>query len=256
MTSAEFDHLFKTKDWSAVEACQRAGPAAIPAIEPYLRNPDEVIRLLGVDCVAAAGGTQAPGILIRALIDGNEQVRNNAVNALHKHLPIGQESALLTVWEANHTRDGYVRQQIPMILGRMPVQAKIHEIKARTASDKRQEVNDGAIAGAAKLGDAESRAHFARLLNEARGKRTAELIELVKYLDDPWVIRPLAPVLTRKEMAVDLSTHRREIHRRECDIAADEIMRIGKARFTFAPNPLAQYSDQQLGEVYQYAQSH
>lgn len=257
MNSAEFDRLFKTKDWSAVEVCRRAGPPIVPSVEPHLRDADEVVRLLAVDCIAAAGGPQAPLLLIRALGDANEQVRNNAVNALHQNLPVGQENKLLAAWDANHTRDGYIRQQIPMILGRMPAAAaRLVEIKARIGADPRQEVRDGVIAGTAKLGDAFARTRFAELLLEARGKRTAELIEFVKYLDDPWVIRPLAPVLTRKDLAVDLSTHRRELRRRECDLAADEIMRIGKARFSFAANPLAQYSDAQLEEVLRYAQTH
>ncbi|MGH7305503.1 MAG: HEAT repeat domain-containing protein [Candidatus Rokuibacteriota bacterium] len=106
-----------SKDWEAAEIAGRSGPAIVPQVEPYLRSPDHEIRLLAVDCLAAAGGPQAAQLLIRTLSDGNEQVRGNAVNGLHRNLPVGQEAALLAAWDPSQTRDGDVRQQIPMILG-------------------------------------------------------------------------------------------------------------------------------------------
>ena len=255
MTTIEFDHLFTTKDWKAVEISQQSGPAIIPHVEPYLKNPDQVIRLLAVDCIAAAGGPRAPELLIRALGDINEQVRNNAINGLHNNLPVGHESALLAAWDANRTRDGYVRQQIPMILGRMQDHRRVGDLKARLSVDPRQEVKDGVVAGAAKLGDPAVRATFGDLLRDARGKRTAELIEFVKYEDEPWVIPLLVPVLQRRDIAVYLSTHVRSVQRRECDLAADEVIRISKARFSFGIDPLAQYREEQINEVLRYAQA-
>lgn len=256
MNTTDFDRLFKTKDWTAVEISQQSGPGLVPAIEPHLRDPDEVIRLLAVDCIAAAGGPRAPLLLLAALNDSNEQVRNNAVNGLHRHLPVGYEQALITAWDANRTRDAYVRQQIPMILGRMQAQPRIPDLTARLTGDRRQEVRDGIIAGASKLGDPQSRAVFGEMLRSARGKRTAELIEFVKYLDEPWVVPLLVPALQRRDMAIDLSTHRHEVHRRDCDLAVDEVIRISKAHFSFPLNPMVQYREEQIAEVLRYAQTH
>lgn len=256
MNTTDFDRLFKTKDWTAVEIAQQSGAGIVPAIEPHLRDPDEVVRLLAVDCIAAAGGPRAPMLLLGALNDSNEQVRNNAVNALHRHLPVGHEQALIAAWDANRTRDAYVRQQIPMILGRMHAQQRVEDLKIRLKGDPRQEVRDGIIAGASKMGDPQSRGVFGEMLKVARGKRTAELIEFVKYLDDPWVIPLLVPALQRRDMAVDLSTHRHEVHRRDCDLAVDEVIRISKAQFSFPLNPMVQYREDQIAEVMRYAQTH
>jgi len=253
MTSAEFDQLMKGKDWSAVEVAGQAGPAIVPTLAPYLRSPDHVIRLLAVDSITAAGGPQAATLLIQSLKDPNEQVRGNAVNGLHRVLPLGHEAELLAAWDQSQTRDGYVRQQIPMILGLMKSTQSAGVLKARLSADPRQEVRDGVVAGLAKLGDAGARDTFGEMLRDARGKRTAELIEFVKYEDEPWVIPLLVPVLDRRDLAVDLSTHRREIHRRECDLAVDEVMRISHAPFRFAMDPLAQYTDAQIAEVRHYA---
>jgi HEAT repeat protein len=255
MTTAEFDHLFRARNPKVVQYAQQAGPPIVPHIEPYLRDADYVIRLLAVNSIAAAGGPEAPQLLIQALGDSNEQVRDNAVNALHEHLPIGQEAALLRAWDANRTRDGYVRQQIPMVLGRMHNAPEVEQLKARLSRDPRQEVKDGFIAGMAKLGDPAARTTLGEMLRDARGKRTAELIEFVKYEDEPWVIPLLAPVLQRRDIALRISTHVVVIERRECDLAADEVIRISKAHFSFVVNTMAQYSDAQINEVLRYAQA-
>lgn len=255
MTTAEFDQLFRAKNPQVIENARQAGPPSIPQIEPYLRNADYVIRLLAVNSIAAAGGPQAPQFLIRALSDSNEQVRDNAVNALHEHLPTGQETALLRAWDANQTRDGYVRQQIPMVIGRMHKTPEVEQLKARLSADPRQEVKDGVIAGMAKLGDPGARATLGQTLRDARGTRTAELIEFVKYEDEPWVIPLLVPVLQRHDIAQRISTHVVEIERRECDLAVDEVIRISRARFSFDVDATARYSEAQINEVLRYAQA-
>jgi len=255
MTTAEFDQLFRAKNPQVIENARQAGPPSIPQIEPYLRNADYVIRLLAVNSIAAAGGTQAPQLLIRALGDSNEQVRDNAVNALHEHLPTGQEAELLRAWDSNQTRDGYVRQQIPMVIGRMHKTPEVEQLKARISADPRQEVKDGVIAGMAKLGDPGARATLGQMLRDARGTRTAELIEFVKYEDEPWVIPLLVPVLQRRDIALRIPTHVVTIERRECDLAVDEVIRISKARFSFDVEATAQYSEAQINEVLRYAQA-
>jgi HEAT repeat protein len=255
MTTAELDQLFRTKNPQVVEAARQAGPPIVSSIEPHLHNADYVIRLLAVNSIAAAGGPQASLLLIRALGDSNEQVRDNAVNSLHERLPNGQQAALLAAWDANRTRDGYVRQQIPMVLGRMHQQSGIAELRARLPRDDRQEVKDGIIAGMAKLGDAGARTTLGEMLRDARGTRTAELIQFVTYEDEPWVIPLLVPVLQRRDIALRLSTHVVDILRRECDLAADEVIRVSKAQFSFGVDPMAQYTDAQINEVLRFAQA-
>jgi hypothetical protein len=253
--NSDLTELIVKKDWGAVELAQKAGPRAVAEVEPYLKNPDPVVRVLAVDCLNAAGGPKVPDLFIRALGDVNEQVRINAVNALHVHLPSGREAALLAAWDGNRTRDGYVRQQVPMVLGRMAARGTIPELHRRIALDQRQEVKDGLIAGLARMGDAPARTEFGALLRDARGKRTAEVMELVRYLDEPWVIPLLVPVLERRDIAVDLSTHRKTVLRRECDLAVDEVLRISKGAVAVPLDEIAQYTDAQIAEVLRYARA-
>jgi len=250
---ADINTLIRNKDWTAVDVAKSSGPTALATVEPYLTNLDEVIRLLAVDCIAAAGGPTAPDLLIRALDDRNEQVRGNAINGLHAQLPKGREEVLLKKWD--DAKDPFVRQQIPMILGRMQAKQNVPQLKARQSRDPRGEVVDGMTAGLSKLGDDDARKRFGEMLRDAREKRVAVVIGYVQYIDEQWVIPLLLPVLSRREMAVDLSSHRKKLIRRGCDLAVDEVLRISKAKFSFAIDPAAQYTDAQIAEVTRYVEA-
>lgn len=255
MADPELDQLFRTRNPRAIQVSQKSGPSIVPQIEPYLRDPDHTIRLLAVNSIAAAGGPKAPQLLVQALADANEQVRDNAVNALHNHLPSGQESTLVAAWDANQARDGYVRQQIPMVLGRMPAGGLVDELRARLHADSRREVQDGLIAGMAKLRDASARGTFGEMLRDARGTRTADLMQFVEYEDEPWVLPLLVPVLDRRDIAYRSTTHVAQYERRECDLAVDEVLRISRARFSFALDSMKQYTDREIEEARRYAEA-
>jgi HEAT repeat protein len=255
MNAPDFARLFENRDWSAVQIAREFGPQVIASIQPYLRSAKYQDRLLAVDCVAAAGGPVAARLLIGMLGDANEQVRINAVNALHTNLPAGLEGELISAWDASHTRDGYVRQQIPMILGRMQSRQEIGPLKSRLNADPRQEVRDGMVAGLSKLGEPDARSAFGQMLRDARGRRTADIMELVKYLDEPWVLPLLAPVLERRDVALALSTHLRSVTRRECDLAVDEVIRISRAPFSFELHEASQYSEGQVQEALRYVRA-
>jgi HEAT repeat protein len=255
MTSAEFDQLFRAKNPRVIQVSKESGPGIVPQIGPHLRDPDYTVRLLAVNSLAAAGGPQAAELLMQALSDSNEQVRDNAVNALHENLPTGYSAQLLAIWDRMHTRDGYVRQQIPMVLGRLRGEPQAQQIRARLAADPRPEVRDGMIAGLAKLGDSDARNTFGIMLRDARGTRTADLMPFVDYEDEPWVIPLLIPVLHRRDIAYRSTTHVAQYERRECDLAVDAILRISHARFSFEINTMKQYSDAEIQEVLRYAES-
>jgi HEAT repeat protein len=255
MSAADFDQLFRTKNPQVVDEARTAGPIAIAAIEPHLRDADYVVRLLAVQSVGAAGGPQAPPLLIRALADPNEQVRDNAVNALHERLPTGQQAALAEAWDKNQTRDGYVRQQIPMVVGRLRDHTAIEAWRLRLPRDGRQQVKDGVIAGLAKLGDEPARTVLGDMLRDARDKRTAEVMELALYEDEPWVIPKLVPVLQRRGIALRIATHIKTIERRECDLAVDAVLQISRKPFGFPLNSGGQYTDAQINEVLAYARA-
>lgn len=248
MNASELAGLMAGHDWRAVSQAEKTGPPFVAMVKPYLDNPDELQRLLAVDCVAVAGGDEAGGLLLARLDDANQQVRINAVNALHGYPPAG--TALLQAYDAS--RDRYVRQQLALIAGRGD-DVPVLELRSRLSLADRDpamgEASDGLVAALAKREDGAERERFATMLAEARGERVKELIDLCKYIDQPWLVPALRPVLARDEVAVDLSSHRTTLRLRGKDLAVDEIARLTEAELSFEPNGATNYTDAQIVEV-------
>jgi len=253
--ATDIAQMIRNKDWSAVDASAKTGPPAVAVAEPFLKENDPVVRLAAVDSIAAAGGPRAPELLMRMISDKNEQVRMNAISGLHKRPPVGREDELIILWDQNNSRDGYVRQQIPMILAEMGAKNKTPALKARSLSDTRQEVDDGMTAAVAKLGDDDFRKKQAKKLEVAIGERIAELMPFVEWINEPWVIPMLMPVLKHREIAQILATHISSVERRGCDLAVDAVLAISKAGFTFKLNRGALYTDPQITEVTRYVEA-
>jgi len=192
---------------------------------------------------------------MRMVADKNEQVRMNAIAGLHKRPPVGLEDELIIVWDQNNTRDGFVRQQIPMILAEMGAKNKATALKARSLLDTRQEVDDGMTAAVARLGDGDMRKKQGKKLEMAFGTRIAEIMPFVEWINDQWVIPMLLPVLKHREIAQILATHIKSAERRGCDVAVDAVLAISKAGFSFKLDRVAVYTDPQIAEVTRYVEA-
>ena len=246
----------KKKDWRAVQSAQASGPAVVPQVEPFTRDADMVVRALATDCLAAAGGPRAQDLMINALLDTSEQVRIAAVNGLHARPPQGKEPDLFAAWDkAGDQRDGYVRQQVPMIVGRLGTPESINDIKARRHDDKRGFVQDGLLSGLAKLADPDARREVGRTIRASFGKRIAEFMPFVTYLDHEWTLPYLLPLMDHYEEALELSTHIISFKRRGVDLAIDEVLRLKPALFQIPRDTTGNYTPAQIAEVKKYLAS-
>jgi len=247
---ADLEKLIRQQDWNAVDVAKAEGARCIPRLEPFLTDAEPNIRVLAVDSLGAIGGPRAQELLVRALSDRYEQVRANALAALHDNPPTGRETELGQAFDRT-TKDPFARQQIAMILGRLPGPAALGELTNRVNSDPSIEVQDGIVSGRAKLGDTEGREQFAVLLRDARGLRAGQFMDFIRYEDDAWILPLLSLWIDRKEVAQRLSTHVSAVERRTCDLAVDETLRLtaNKQAFTVKPKPAAQYTDAELREI-------
>lgn len=227
MTDPDLKTLLEAADWAAVERARAQGEAALEVAAPLLRHEDMERRLLVIDVARAVGGRKAAELLVAALEDGNRQVRASAVNALlglDAKALAGLEPRVMQTWERSACPT--VRRSAPMIIGRIEG-GKASYVRQRLADH--DPVTDGLVVSLAKLGDLPARRRFARMLEAARGKRAKELGELLPYLDQPFVLPHLRPLLDRVETAEVLSTHAKDTIRRACDFAMDEVVRQASA---------------------------
>ncbi len=244
---------FQTHSSMVVEWARSAGPAAVPKLQPYLKNADREQRLIAVDAIIVAGGPQAPGLLLDALDDRDEQVRINAASGLRKHLPRGEHERLYSMLTTH--KDPVVRRQVAFIIGELDAPDALRWLNAQYKTEQDQDARDAILAALAKLKDGPARETYAAMLRDSSGPRIKELIDLSEYIDQPWVIKKLAPVLTKYEIAVDLSSHRTKLTRRSCDLAVDEIARLSKHEFSFPISRSANYLPPQLAEVIAFVDS-
>jgi len=253
---ADLEKLIRQQDWIAVDVARAGGAGTIPRLEPFLADKEPNIRVLAVDCLGAVGGPRAQELLVNALNDRYEQVRANAVSALHDHPPVGRERELGTIFDRT-VKDPFVRQQIPMIMGRLSSPLALSEIANRTDIDRSPDVQDGIISGRAKLGDKTGREQFARLVRDAAGLRAGRFMDFIRYENDPWILPLLSLWIDRRDIAQRLSTHVSAVERRACDLAVDETLRLtaGKKEFPFGPKPAAQYQDGEIRLVREYLAS-
>lgn len=253
------DSLLQEADWEAVDVAEQQGSAALDVIERYLSHSDPRVRLLVVDCVVAADGDDAAALLVKALRDDDEQIRANAMNGLKEHLPNGMQGELLAVLrEADFW---YLRQQIPMALAKMgnsSVRSALQSVYTERSPDDVR-VQTGYRAALAKLGDPQAREAFAEQLSNARGEEVYRLMELVRYIGEPWLIPSFLPLLEQKEVAKVYRSglgSSMTIRRRTCDLAVDAVLDLSDHSFSFEKDRSAQYTDEQIAEVTRYVQDY
>jgi hypothetical protein len=242
------ESLVLAGDWDAVERV-RGDPRMVETLKPFLTHDDDIVRLLAVDAISAAGGPGAVDPLLGALADDNEKVAVNAASGL-RALPLdGRAPSILAAYDK--AWNPFVRREVALLLGRCAGDAEREALRTRrdAASGGLREAWTAALG---RLGDLDAREEFARLLREARGERIRDLVELVRYVDQRWVLPALRPVLERDEIAHDLSTHRTRVVRRGKDLAVDAVLEIGKPELGFRPLPHGQYEPAQVGAVARY----
>jgi hypothetical protein len=248
MDPKALDKAFAEHQGTVIDWARQTGPSSVLRLKPYLKSTDREQRLLAIDAIIAAGGPELPDILMEAINDRDEQVRYNAANALYIHKPIGRHEDLQNHLVKN--TDPIMRRHAALLLGIIdPPKDSLHWLKHQQKVETDREVTDAIIASRAKLGDGEARDEFGRLLIARSGPDIKELIDLSKYIDQPWVAKRLQPVLAKEEIALDISSHRTKLTRRSCDLAIDEIARLTGHEFSFPVTKTANYTLMQREEV-------
>jgi hypothetical protein len=238
----------KKKDYGAQATTVRLGAAASPLIRPLAADPDREVRLLAFVCLDLAGGPDAIAAAFDGLRDADEQVRSRAVMLLLNHPPKAQERQLLAAFRAS--KDPFIRSRLPLVAGRLAPEISARNWLVLLSLDTDADVQHGLRLGLARMGDQASRDWFLQGLKAAHGYDLRSWLEDAEYLDDPWVLPGLAPLLDRTERAMDVMPHDgQNRYLRACDLAAKTIITITRAKVSFPfPRP-SQLSSSELEEV-------
>lgn len=245
----QLETFLAANDLRATDLAKQLGPAAVPVVEPHVSDAHPNTCHLAVQCVLEAGGPQAPRVLLKACELSGEQARYEAARGLSRVSLAGSEKAALVLFD--RTRDPYLKNFIALALGRTGGEA-VGELKHRftalppTSDDA---VRDALIAALARHDDADARRALFGLYAAARGARSAQVIELSKYVDRPAQAKALAPMLKGREDAIDISNHAFTHRRRTCDLAIDEISRLQPGKIPFKTDGYSRYTEDQIAQA-------
>lgn len=239
------------EDWTATLTAREAGPSAAGTIADLVKHEERGVRLLAVACLEEMGGDEAATTLVGALGDGDQQVRESAVRALHTHPSEAVVGALFNVLVTSN--DPYVLQQVPMILGRNPSESvdgeRLVELWKKQADPS---VQEGFIVGLARLGNRDARDAFVDGLRSSAGDRRDRYLTHCEYIHQEWLLKPLGELLADTTELRYIGPHEFEVNLRACDIAVNLIASISGHGFAFAVNGRTNYEAAQLDEVRRY----
>jgi hypothetical protein len=238
----------KARDNRAMVTAAKLGAPASPALEPLAADSNVEVRLLALNCLESTGGPEATRAALARLNDADEQVTGEALQILHRYPPAEQAGALLTAFAV--ARFPVVREETPMIAGRLAPKVDPQPWKALWIKERDALVKERLLVGLARMGDADSRTLFVKNLQAARGADAVAWIDYAKYMQDPWIVPGLAKLLDQTEKAMDLAPDlRNTLPQRTCDLAAKALVELTGMKVPFAVKRVQPFSADELNQI-------
>ena len=238
--------LAKDFDGGAMETA-RLGPAAAPDLLPLTSHADPEVRALAVECLARTGSPIAARALVRALPDPEVSVSLAAASGLKVLATAELAPDLLVAFDA--IPDSTARDEVATLLGTLDGWAP-PLLRQRVGREPDAAVRERMIVALARRGEPEARAEFARWLGEAGPRDSPRLVKHARYIAQPWLLRPLLPLLEDWTPALHLVEGAPgPPSLRVCDLAVDLVSEISGQQFAGAPKPLTSYDLAVIDEV-------
>lgn len=240
------------RNYGAPAMASGKGDAGITSILDLVTHEDRIVRLIAVSCLDEAGGPAASKAMADALLDPDEQVRHLAATCLHGHPDAAMYPKLMQIYDESD--DGYVRQQIPMIVARNDQRISDPKpLEDRWAAEQDEQAVEGLVVALSRLGNMDARKAFIERLHGATGRTLDRYLKHCDYIHQNWIVKALAPILGDKTKLRYLGPHGMDVDLRACDIAVNLIVDIAGKQFSFPCTPRSNYQDGQLAEVKKFA---
>lgn len=193
----------KEKRPEAQGTASRLGQKGASVLVPLADDPDPEVRNMALICLAITGGNQASETALKKLKDEEAQVVAQALQVLYKHPPLGMDKELL---EAYHTaKDEDIREDLPLIAGRMSPKIDPAPWKELWQKEKNQEIKKSLLIGLSRMGDEQARQEFVKQMLASQGTETLKWIDHCKYMEHPWIVPHMLPLFNRQEVVVYLT---------------------------------------------------
>ena len=241
------------KNPEAIAMAKKEGRASSPALASLAKNEDPEVREIALYCLDEIGGLEALQTFVESLMDKEDLVKSAAIQALHNHPESSVYGGLLQAYD--RSPDPYVRQQIPLILGRMGKDINMNDLQPRFRKEKDTTSIEGWIVALARLGEKNAQQEFAKRLQASSQQNRLRYIEYCEYIHAPWLLKPMLPLLDDKSPMINMRIDSRpeDIENlRACDLAVNLVASISGHKFSFPISETVNYGDDGLEEVKTY----
>jgi HEAT repeat protein len=237
---------------------EKLGKAASPMLRELAKHADDRVRLLAVQCLMSSGGPDASAAFLAALTDGNAQIASEAGRGLFQTaVDARSQTALFEAFDK--TPHGSVRGLVARLIGTLDKAADVAALRKRWEAETDPTAKEDETVALARLGVKEAQEDFVRRLHAAREWRLREYLERhVRYIGQPWILKPLLAILDDKTKLINLNIDGLKeppMDVRACDLAATRAAQISSRKFSFKPEDLKIYTDAQVEELRRYLQS-
>lgn len=240
------------KDPEAALRAKQLGRKAAPLLDELSRHADAGVRRTALNSLREVGGPDAVKAFLRGLADEDPQVAGAAAGGFDRHFEPGHAAGLLTAYDL--APEGQARAEIALFLGRSSG-VDVKEFRKRFDTEKDPEAAEGAVVGLAKLGDDAAREDFVRRLHASKERGRLRLLEHGAYLSQPWIQKPLLPLLDDRSVLVTRGVDARPkdtVQLRSCDLAVHLVGAVSGRAFSFKTEPLRNYTDAEIEDVRRY----
>jgi len=241
------------KSDESLDDAERIGSDALPTLIDLLDNDDSDIRALAVSCLSVIYDDQVPEMLIKAIGDSDDEVYIGALPILRarqlnsSHLPA-------LVEHLNHP-DPDIREEIPLLLGKLDDQEAILPLGRQLDDEENKSVIKSIKLALARLGNEKCKNEFVSYLADDEPDDRLRAIEDLEYINDKQLAKNLLPLLDDQSDAYEIGDPDDPEYSRICDAAIYLVSDWYGQPFGFEVYDEKIYSDEEIEEARKFLES-
>lgn len=234
----------KNKEWKVILDIKSAGKEIEQSLIPLTTHKDPEVRELTLYCLNEIDELESNDVFTKALKDDEEAIRNRACLFLHEH---NSENIVPDLFhEIDDNPDIYVREQMPLIIGRVEDPNSIPELKKYYKKEPDDIVRGNIGLAMARLKEEKCQKKVLEALKMEDVQLLYQALKDFEYMNDRTLLEQLLPLLDDFRDAKKIGPSGHDYFLRICDATINIIDSILDHPFEFNGAELRQFNEQEL----------